>query len=191
MTTLIAYQGNGWAAVGADSRATDDGGRIYDLANKKIYKNGDYLIAVSGASRGGNIAQQGWTPPRAPRTNDVEKLDVFMTKKFIPKLREAFIAAGFDGKEDGEAAIMDSGFLVIVNGVIYPIANDYSWDRDIRGIYYSGSGGDVALGAAVANGLEFVNSPTEAADIVYKAIEVATRYDAYTSGPIEVQVQHY
>ena len=150
MTTLVAYQGEGFAVIGADSRATDEGGRLVNLANPKIVKNGDYLIAVSGASRGGNIAQQGWTPPKPPITRDASKMDIFMTRKFIPSLRKAFIDAGFDGKEDGEAAWQDAGFLVAVNGIIYPIFNDYCWDRDVRGIYYQGSGGDVALGALAA-----------------------------------------
>jgi ATP-dependent protease HslVU (ClpYQ) peptidase subunit len=190
MTTLAAYQGDGWAVIGADSRATDDTGRIFDLSNHKIVENGAYLIAVSGSSRGGNIAQQGWVPPKPPLTNDVNKLDVFMTKKFIPQLRKAFINAGFDGKEDGEAAWQDSGFLVVVNGIIYPIFNDYSWDRDIRGIYYSGSGGDVALGAMAALNIQDSQDEHEASQILYKAIEKATEFDAYTSAPIHIRIQY-
>lgn len=190
MTTLAAFQGNGWAVIAADSRATDDTGRVLDLSNHKIVENGGYLIAVSGSSRGGNIAQQGWNPPKPPLTNDINKLDVFMTKKFIPSLRKAFINAGFDGKEDGDAAWQDSGFLVAVNGVIYPISNDYSWDRDSRGIYYSGSGGDIALGAMDALEIEKAIDENEVRQIMYRAIESAIKYDAYTSGPIHVKIQY-
>ncbi len=50
MTTLAAFQGNGWAVIGADSRATDDGGRVFNLATPKIIDNNGYLIATSGAS---------------------------------------------------------------------------------------------------------------------------------------------
>lgn len=190
MTTLAAFQGKGWAVIAADSRATDETGRVFDLSNHKIVENNGYLIAVSGASRGGNIAQQGWNPPKAPLTNDINKLDIFMTKKFIPSLRKAFIAAGFDGKEDGDAAWQDAGFLVAVNGIIYPIFNDYSWDRDSRGIYYSGSGGDVALGAMAALGIEDAADEHEASQIMHKAIELTTKYDAYTSAPIHIRIQY-
>lgn len=189
MTTLVAYQGEGFAVIGADSRATDEGGRLVNLANPKIVKNGDYLIAVSGASRGGNIAQQGWTPPKPPMTRDVSKMDIFMTRKFIPSLRKAFIEAGFDGKEDGEAAWQDAGFLVAVNGIIYPIFNDYCWDRDVRGIYYQGSGGDVALGALAALGIKNTKTAEEAAKKIKKAITIATEWDAYSHGPIDVKIQ--
>ena len=190
MTTLAAFQGKGWAVIAADSRATDDTGRVFDLSNHKIVENNGYLIAVSGASRGGNIAQQGWNPPKPPLTNDTNKLDVFMTKKFIPSLRKAFIDAGFDGKEDGDAAWQDAGFLVAVNGIIYPIFNDYSWDRDARGIYYGGSGGDVALGAMAALGIEKAKDEHAASKIMQKAIEIATKFDAYTSAPIHIRIQY-
>lgn len=191
MTTLAAYQGDGWAVIGADSRASDEDGRVMDLATPKIVKNGEYLIAVSGASRGGNIAQFGWTPPKAPRSTDPTVLDKFVTRKLIPSLRQAFIEAGYDAKDDGDAAWQDSNLLIIFNGVIYPIFNDYSWDRESRNIYYSGSGGDVALGAMVALGIEKAKTVEAAEKIVYKAVELAAKWDAYTNPPIIVRSQHY
>lgn len=191
MTTLAAYQGDGWAVIGADSRASDEDGRVMDLATPKIVKNGEYLIAVSGASRGGNIAQFGWTPPKAPRSTDPTVLDKFVTRKLIPSLRQAFIEAGYDAKDDGDAAWQDSNLLIVFNGVIYPIFNDYSWDRESRNIYYSGSGGDVALGAMVALGIEKAKTVEAAEKIVYKAVELAAKWDAYTNPPIIVRSQHY
>jgi ATP-dependent protease HslVU (ClpYQ) peptidase subunit len=191
MTTLAAYQGDGWAVIGADSRASDEDGRVMDLATPKIVKNGEYLIAVSGASRGGNIAQFGWTPPKAPKSTDPTVLDKFVTRKLIPSLRTAFIEAGYDAKDDGDAAWQDSNLLIIFNGVIYPIFNDYSWDREARNIYYSGSGGDVALGAMVALGIEKVKTVEAAEKIVYKAVELAAKWDAYTNPPIIVHSQQY
>ena len=96
MTTLIAVQGDGWSVMGCDSRASDEGGRYMDLATPKIIDNNGVLIAVSGASRGGNITQFGWKPPK-PRAN--ENLDEFVTKRFIPEMREAFIKAGYDASK--------------------------------------------------------------------------------------------
>jgi hypothetical protein len=191
MTTLAAYQGDGWAVIGCDSRATDDGGRVMDLATPKVVQNGQYLIAVSGASRGGNITQFGWTPPKPPASCDPAVLDKFMTRKLIPSLREAFIKAGYEGKDDGEAAWHDSNLLIIFNGIIYPIFEDYSWDREIRNVYYGGSGGDVALGAMISAGIEKAKSPEAAEKIIYKAVEIATKWDSNSSGPIIVRTQTY
>jgi ATP-dependent protease HslVU (ClpYQ) peptidase subunit len=191
MTTLAAFQGNGWAVIGCDSRASDESGRVMNLATPKVVQNGAYLIAVSGASRGGNIAQFGWTPPAPPEIGNITNLDKFMTRKFIPQLRDAFVEAGYDAKPEGDAATQDSPLIVIVNGVIYPIAEDYSWDREVRNIYYSGSGGDVALGSMVALGIEkLMDEPEKAARIVRRSVEVACMWDAYSNQPIVVKTQH-
>ena len=186
MTTLAAIQGDGWTVIGCDSRASDEGGRYMDLATHKIVDNNGVLIAVSGASRGGNIAQFGWKPPK-PRVN--EDLDIFMTTKFIPSLREAFIKSGFEGKEDGDAAWHDSNLLVSIRGVLYPIFNDYSWDREARKIYYAGSGGDIAVGALEILNYEKIKTPEAAERALRRAIEAACKHDIYSGGEIHTYVQ--
>jgi ATP-dependent protease HslVU (ClpYQ) peptidase subunit len=186
MTTLAAIQGDGWAVIGCDSRASEEGGRYMDLATPKIVNNNGVLIAVSGASRGGNIAQFGWKPPKPHAT---ENLDIFMTKKFIPSLRKAFQDAGYEGKDDGAAAETDSDLIVVLNGVIYPIGSDYSWDREARNVYYSGSGGDIALGALEALNYQKIKSPAQAEKVIYRAIEAAIKHDIYSGGEIITYVQ--
>lgn len=186
MTTLAAIQGDGWAVIGCDSRASDEGGRYMELANSKIVENNGILIAVSGASRGGNIAQLGWKAPK-PRAGD--NLDRFMTRRFIPSMRKAFIEAGYEGKEDGDSAWQDSNLLVVLRGTIYPIFNDYSWDREARRVYYAGSGGDVALGALEALNYAAVKTPESAEKILRKAIEIACKHDIYSGGKIHTYIQ--
>lgn len=186
MTTLAAIQGNGWSVIGCDSRASDEDGRYMELATSKIVDNNGVLIAVSGASRGGNITQFGWKPPKPGAAID---LDTFMTRKFIPSMRKAFQDAGFEGKEDGDAAWQDSNLLVSVRGVIYPIFNDYSWDREARNVYYAGSGGDVALGALEAMHYSRITTPAAAEKVLRKAIEIACKHDIYSGGEIHTYIQ--
>lgn len=187
MTTLVALQGKGWAAVGCDSRSSDDDGRFMDLATHKIIENNGILIAGSGASRGSNILQFGWKAPKPKVTDD---LDVFMTQVFIPQMRELFIKSGYDMKEDGDAAGHDSQFLVVVRGVIYPIFEDYSWDRDVRGIYCAGSGADIALGAIEAlASFRKADTPKTAELDIRKAIYIASQWDIHTAQPVIVKIQ--
>jgi len=113
-----------------------------------------------------------------------------MTKKFIPSMRKLFIDAGYDMKEDGDAAAHDSQFIISIRGVLYPIFEDYSWDRDTRGIYYSGSGGDIAIGAMAALNVDRVTSAIAAEKIIKKAIEISTKWDIYSSGPIITKIQY-
>ena len=186
MTTLAAIQGDGWAVIGCDSRASDEGGRYMDLVTHKIVNNNGILIAVSGASRGGNITQFGWKPPKPPYTGD---LDVYMTKKFIPSMRKAFQDAGYEGKADAEAAGHESNLLVAVHGVIYPIFEDYSWDREARRVYYAGSGGDIALGALEAMNYLKISTPQAAEKVLRKAIQIAIKHDIYSGGEIHTYIQ--
>lgn len=193
MTALAAFQGNGFAVIGADSRATDEGGRTINLSNKKITwdDNKQYLFAITGASRGGNLIQQGWTPPDAPAFVDIDHLDRWVTQSFIPLLRDHFIDSGYDGKWEGEGAWQDSAFIFAVNGIIYPIYQDYSWDRDARGIYYNGSGGDIALGAMTALGIDKCkDDPQKAKQIIKKALELSCEWNAYCTTPIIVEIQY-
>ncbi len=186
MTTLVAVQGDGWSVIGCDSRASDENGRYMELITSKIVDNNGVLIAVSGASRGGNITQFGWKPPK-PRLG--ENLDNFMTRRFIPSMRKAFQDAGFEGKEDGDAAWQDSHLLISVRGTIYPIFNDYSWDREARKIYYAGSGGEIALGALEALHYERITTPKAAEKAIRKAVEIACKHDIYSGGKIHTHIQ--
>jgi hypothetical protein len=161
-----------------------------NLSVPKVVANGPYLIAVSGSSRGGNIAQFGFSPPQPPENANDAALDKFMTRKFIPQLREAFIEGGYDAKPDSDSATHDSPLLVIVSGVIYPVEIDYSWDREVRNIYYAGSGGDVALGAMVALGIQKSKDAVAAASIIKRAVAIACEWDVYTNPPIIVETQH-
>lgn len=189
MTVLVAYQGKDFAVIGADSRATEDSGFYLDLATPKIVQNGAYLIAVSGASRGGNIAQFGWVPPKPPKSRNKTVLDKFVTSKLIPSLRSAYLKSGYDAKDDGEAAWQDSNLIIIFNGVIYPIFNDYSWDRDIRDLYFAGSGAELACGAITALGVSRDMSADEVAENISRAIEITCGWNAYCSLPIVIRTQ--
>jgi hypothetical protein len=187
MTTLAAIQGDGWSVIGCDSRSSDDSGRPIDMATPKIVDNNGILIAGSGAGRGSNLLQYGWKAPK-PRVG--EDLDLFVTQKFIPAMRKLFVDAGYDMKEDGDAAAHDSQFLISIRGIIYPIFEDYSWDRDVRGIYYSGSGGDIAIGVMEALRINRVETATQAEKIIKKAIDIASKWDIYTGGPIITKIQY-
>ena len=192
MTVLAGYQGNGFAIIAGDSRATDEWGRISIMANPKISysKSGQYIYATTGTCRGGNLIQQGFTPPDAPVWVDIEHLDEFMTQTFIPALRAYFIDEGYDAKDDGEAATNESDFLIAVSGVIYQIYNDYSWVRDARNIYYDGSGGEVVLGAMTALGIDKCkNDRKKARAIMKKAIEITCQWNAYCAPPVVIETQ--
>lgn len=179
MTTIVGVQGNGWAVLGSESRSTNDISNMVNMATQKIKVLGPYLIAGAGAVRGCNILQHGWTPPK-PRGD----LDRFMTKIFIPSMRKAFLDAGYDMKAESQAAEHDSEFLVAVNGVIYAIFEDYSWERSADPYYVIGSGGKYALGAIMANSYQYPFTIRGQQEAIENAISIAIDCDQNSGGTI-------
>lgn len=186
MTTIAAIQGDGWAVIAADSRITD-GGRIYEFPHGKIAQNNGIYIAGAGTVRGLNILHYGW---KAPAPTARESLNSFMSKKFIPQMRKTFIDAGYDMKEDGEAAGHDTEFLIAVKGRIYRVNEDYSWDVDVSGVYCSGSGGDFATGALAVLRADAAKTSGIAMKLAKQAVGIAAKFDANTGGQIHAVVQH-
>jgi len=184
MTTLVGVQGNGWCVLGADSKASDiDGSYIY-MRDSKIFANGPTLIAGSGAVRGLNILEYGWTAPRYRGTPES-----YMTRLFIPSLRKKLIESGSEWKKEEETVRHDNDLLVAVKGRIFKIADDYSWETSISNLYRAGSGGDYALGALVALGAENAKSPESAKKLIKLSIEAAIACDNFSGGKIDIFTQ--
>jgi ATP-dependent protease HslVU (ClpYQ) peptidase subunit len=181
MTTLVAIQGDGWSVLGCDSRLSDDNGRFQVSKAPKIVENNGVLIAGCGSSRASNVLHYGYVQPKPTVKED---LNTYMTQKFIPQMRKNFVDAGIDMKEDGDVAQNEGGFLVSIKGQVFSISDDYSWDTDVRNVYVMGSGGDVALGALAALGVEKVKTVNQAETMIRKAIAIAIQYDNMCSEPI-------
>jgi hypothetical protein len=114
MTTLLAFQGDGWSVIGSESRTTA-GTRIIDDSTTKIAIIGDIVIAACGDVRGEDIVFHTWKPP-AIRTKDLNR---YVRSALIPSLRKAFIAAGYEAQPSNDSASHSSGFLVSVRGELF------------------------------------------------------------------------
>ena len=161
MTTLIAVQHEDWCIIAGDSQTTS-----YHLSADcspmgKIALNGKYLVAAAGLVRGMNLIQHAFIPPKPVKNN----LDKFMVTRFLPSLRKSFVNSGYDMKDDGGVAQHDNEFLVAVNGTIYLIDEAYGVERTADRMYVTGSGAELALGAAHALGLQYVDDWEVAIDI--------------------------
>lgn len=192
MTTIVAVQGSGWAVVGYDSQVTEEDGRRYTMArgSSKVAKNGEYLLGAAGDVRAINILAYAFAPPKVGDLIGV-RLDRFITSRFVPAMRSCFETQGYAAsKESKEIAEQGSVVLVVVNGTIYVIGEDYAWVRDSGAIYAFGSGGDYALGALYSYGVEKVTSRVDVAqDYIRSSLAVASRLDPGTGAPFHVMTQ--
>jgi ATP-dependent protease HslVU (ClpYQ) peptidase subunit len=199
MTTILAVQGESFAVIGTDSRIStfDDSGFAFQVTTlgsgtAKVAENGRYLIGVAGDARAINIVHHAFAPPVAPPSLKGKRLDVFMTKSFIPALRNTFEEQGYantKGDSSQHMAEQDSSILVAVNGCVFVIESDYGWTSDRTGIYAIGTGGAYALGAlASLVGKKALTVSLAKAHIV-KALGIAAKFDPYTGAPFQTFVQ--
>ena len=189
MTTIAAIQGDGWVVMGADSQGTYAEYRRVLMDGDKVYDNNGLLIAGCGMGRGLDLMQKAWVAPKPRGKKTPEQMDYWMAKTFIPAMRELFIRSGYDMKDDGDYAQHDSVFLVAVQGILYIIDDDYSFDRDARKSITSGSGGDFAQGALFAQGTDIFKSIESAKKALKIAVDAAKAYDVYSGGETRVYVQ--
>lgn len=185
MTTLIAFQHDDFCLIAADTQTT-----AYHLSSDcspmgKIAQNGKYVIGAAGLVRGMNLIQHAFNPPVAPKT----KVDKFMVTRFLPALRRCFIASGYEMKDDGEVATHDNEFIVAVNGTIYQIDEAYGLEIIADRLYVSGTGMDLALGAAYALDIQKAETKEEATAILIKAVKASIKFDIYSGGTVQVAYQ--
>lgn len=189
MTTIAAIQGDGWVVMGADTQSTYHGYRAVTMADDKVVDNNGVLIAGCGSGRGSNIIHHKWKAPKPTTKKTPEQLDKWMAKVFIPQLREVFIEAGYDMKDDGDYAQHESVFLIAVQGVLYIIDDDYSFDRDSRNYITSGSGGDFAQGALYYAGDRIFTDKEYAVKAMSKAVNGAKEFDVFSGGETRIYTQ--
>jgi hypothetical protein len=185
MTTLIAYQGDGYCVIAADSQTSWGNLKANCSPMGKIAVNGKFLIAAAGTVRGMNIIQHAFIPP-AIRNKD---LDRYMVRSFIPALRREFILAGYDMKDGGEIASHDNDFIIAVNGTLYFIDEVYGIERNKENLHVSGTGRQLALGAAVALGIDESEDYEQVVDTLVQAVETAIKFDIYSGDEVQIAVQ--
>jgi ATP-dependent protease HslVU (ClpYQ) peptidase subunit len=167
MTTIIGIEHKDRCFIVADSRTTDNDGKIYSHPEvKKISENGMFLIAGSGETLPCDIAQHIWEPP-VPTKQDKDDLYHFMITKAMPSLRKCMNDNGYKFNDDSDGF----QFIIAVGGEIFDVDQELSVSKSADGVYAVGSGAAYALGALHAG-----------AD-AFEAMEIASKLTAFTAGP--------
>lgn len=180
MTTIVGVQYKDKAVLIADSRVTDDNGRVYSHPQmKKITERNGYLIAGAGEVGPCDIANHIWNPPRIT-SKDRDDVYHFMITKVMPSLRKCLTDNGynFDEPHDRSKDGLRFQLLIAVAGEIFDVSDDLSVCMDESGLYGVGSGSPYALGA-----LSVGAKPI-------KAMEAAAKLSAFTAPPFQVVEQY-
>lgn len=176
MTTIIGIEYDDHSLIVADSRVTDDSGRIYaHKVMKKIARRGAVVIAGAGEVAPCDIAQNIWVPPQFT-AKDKKDVYRFMITKVMPSLRKCLIDNGYNFEEEKKDG-MRFQFLISVGGEVFDIDEDLSVMKSEDNMYAIGSGGSFALGALYAGA-----DPLE-------AMEIACKVSAYSAAPFYQEIQ--
>ena len=200
MTTIAGIQGDGFAVIGADTRISSFGsdGSAYQYSHlgsgmSKISTKGKYLLGAAGDVRAINILHHVYQPPAVAPSLKGKKLDAFVTAKVVPSIRQCFDAQGFSPPDKDQSrehkAEQSSTIVVVVNGVIYIIENDYSWSAESTGLYACGTGSSYALGALYGLTGGKALSMHQSKQVVIKALAAAAKFDPYSGGPYHTFTQ--
>jgi hypothetical protein len=164
------------------------------VGSSKIAVNGKYLLGAAGDVRAINILHHAFVPPSPPASYKGRKLDAFITKQFIPALRECFELQGYaspDNDEKSHIAEQDSTIIVVIHGIIYVIEGDYGWTSDSNGIYAIGTGAPYALGALQVLTNSKKLAVPQAKSAITKALGVSAKFDPYSGSPFTTFVQEH
>jgi len=155
-------------------------GRV--IANKKVFRNGKYLIGYTTSFRMGQLLQYAVLPEYPDTwTKDRETTLRFIVTEFVPAVRKIFKDEGFAKIESNQE---EAGqFLVGYHGFLFHIYESYQVDQYTNGICATGSGYAYGLGAfEIMMGLY----PSEPESNLLKALEVAGEYNNGVCAPYYV-----
>lgn len=186
MTTVVGIQCDDYCILAADSQITEDNLRTISLKTPKIIEKGQYLLAITGDTRPGDVLTYNWTPPTYRKNTDPIQ---FMGKKVIPSIIKAFNDNGYDWNSSEKDKDAGFDYLLAFDGNIFHIASDMSFIQSEHNYYGIGSGGQFALGYLYHKDSKELKTKDQTATLAEKAVLIASLLDINTSGPIQIAVQ--
>lgn len=175
MTTIIGVEYEDRSEIMADSRVTDDNGKVFSHPSMtKINERGAFIIAGAGEILPCDVIQHIWTPPKVLAT-DKKDLYHFMVVKVIPSMRQCLKENGYNFDEPGDNRFF---FLVAVCGELFELDDQLGISKSDFNIYGIGSGSSYAIGALMAGAsMEW-------------AMEIASKATAFTAEPFNKITQY-
>lgn len=174
MTCIVGLVDSGRVWMGGDSAADWD---LTVRADRKVFRNGAYLMGFTTSFRMGQLLRHGFSPPAPPALP--ADLEAFMATTFIDAVRERLKAGGWASKNNERETGGD--FLVGALGRLFRIASDYQVGENIDGWAAVGCGDQVAHGAL------FASRDRPAMDRIVLALTAAERFSAGVRGPFVVR----
>ena len=183
MTTVVGIQGPDFVVMAADSQITDGDSRIISIQTPKIVQIDDYLLAVTGESRPGDILTFQWKPPKYRGEHPVD----FMGAKVVPSMYKVFKENGYELPLNDKDTTFQ--YLISFNAYLFSVGDDLSFNCSERGIFTAGSGGNYALGYLYSLRQKNFRTSLLSVAAAERAVEIASVLDINTCPPVQSEVQ--
>lgn len=176
MTCIVGLVDGGRVWMGGDSAGTA-GWDLTVRADRKVFRNGPYVMGFTTSFRMGQLLRHGFAAPVPP--DSPADLEAFMATTFIDAVRERLKAGGWAVKNLEQE--QGGTFLVGVRGRLFRIDSDYQVGEGVDGYAAIGCGDQVAHGAL------FASQGRPAFDRVAMALAAAERFSAAVRRPFAIR----
>lgn len=169
----IAHEDKVW--IGGDSAGVDGWNGLEVRADKKVFRNGPFVMGFTSSFRMGNLLQYALNPPRRHPSDEVYK---FLVTDFVDAVRKCLKDGGYATAKDGGE--IGGTFLLGYEGRLFSIQSDYQVAETVSGFDACGSGEQVAKGSL------FSTKGQPPADRLRTALEAAERFNAGVRAPFAI-----
>jgi ATP-dependent protease HslVU (ClpYQ) peptidase subunit len=177
MTAIVGFVDGDNVIMGADSASMDGRYGQYDIADGKIFTNGEFVIGITGSPRAANLLRFKFEPPYHKPETDTYK---YMCTEFIDAVRKLYKENGFTIIEDGQEFAYGS-IMVAYRGKLFVINSDYQVMLHKHPYASIGCGDFLALGS-------LYSTEDKAPEIrVFTALRAAEQFSAGVRGPFIIK----
>lgn len=171
MTCIVGLVDGDRVHIGGDSAGVG-GYALTVRADRKVFRNGDFIMGFTTSFRMGQLLQHAFTPPKRHPDTDIEK---FMVTEFVDAVRRCLKDGGFAARHDEVEAA--GTFLVGYAGRLFRIDSDYQVGEASDGFDAVGCGEQIAQGSL------FSTAGHKPLDRLKTALAAAERFNAGVRGP--------
>lgn len=177
MTCIAGIIDGGRVYIGGDSMGITGNGAL-SMTDPKVFRNGSFLIGVSGTARLTQLLHYKWSPPQKPDDVDTHR---YLSTDVAESIRVCLKENGYSSV-DSNVEAHDGRVLLGYDHGLYQLDGSYAVVRVADEYAAVGSGEEVALGALYATQGKAPRARIET------ALKAAVWHTPYVRGPFTVEV---
>ena len=175
MTCIVGLIDRDNVYIGGDSAGTTSRFDIDTRADKKVFRNGDFIFGFTSSFRMGQLLQYNFCPPKHDKDIPVER---YMVSVFIEAVRACLKEGGYATINNNEE--FGGTFLVGYEKRLFCVNDDFQVAEFTCGYTAIGCGYALALGSMYSTS----TMPPE--ERIRQALSASEKFNATVRGPFHI-----